>query len=57
MKKLFFYVSWCSLIVIIIALVLHLRNAVGQPALVRLIGVCTVVWFISAPLWMKRDGR
>lgn len=48
-------VSIIGLALVIVPACLYLADAVDKPRMQSLMLVGTVLWFVSAPLWMGRD--
>ncbi|WPJ97291.1 hypothetical protein SH580_06165 [Coraliomargarita algicola] len=45
-------ISWISLLLIIIPPFLYFSNTIGEDLLKSLLAVGTLVWFVTASLWM-----
>jgi hypothetical protein len=48
-------VSWLSLLLIVVPPILFFTGAISQPLMNQLLLAGTVIWFISASLWMKSE--
>jgi len=60
MRRIWQVVSWLSLVVLVLPSVLYLAgsDAMGLDRVKAIMVVATVVWFVTASLWMwKEDGR
>jgi hypothetical protein len=49
-------VSWLALAGAIVPSLLYLGGAVDLDQSKRLLLVATIVWFVTAPLWIGREG-
>lgn len=48
-------VSWLSLLLIVVPPILFFTGSIQQPLMNQLLLAGTVIWFISASLWMKSE--
>ena len=48
-------VSWASLALIVVPPVLFFNGTVSQGAMNQLLVAGTVIWFVTASLWMKSE--
>jgi hypothetical protein len=48
-------VSWSSLFLIVVPPVLFFTDAINQSTMNQLMLAGTVIWFVSASLWMKSE--
>jgi len=51
-------ISWISLVALTVPTLLYLAGRINSLDQVRMImGVSTIVWFISAPVWMRDEKK
>ena len=55
MKKLIPIVSVLGLVLVIIPACLYLAGVMDKPQMKTLMLIGTVLWFVSAPLWIGRN--
>ena len=55
MKKLLPVVSFAALALVIVPACLYLAGLTEKPQMQTLMLVGTVLWFVSAPLWMGKN--
>lgn len=48
-------VSWASLLLIVAPPILHFNGSINATLMNQLLLVGTVIWFITALLWMKSE--
>lgn len=48
-------VSWTSLLLIVVPPVLFFNDSMAQPLMNQVMLAGTVIWFVSASLWMKSE--
>ncbi|MBK1883594.1 hypothetical protein JIN85_14320 [Luteolibacter pohnpeiensis] len=48
-------VSWSSLSLIVIPPILFYSGGISQAVMCQLMILGTIIWFISAPLWMRSE--
>jgi hypothetical protein len=56
MKKLVPLVSIIGLALVIVPACLYLAEAVDKPRMQSLMLAGTLLWFVSAPLWLGKNG-
>ncbi len=48
-------VSWASLLLIVVPPVLHFNGSINAELMNQLLLAGTVIWFVTASLWMKSE--
>lgn len=48
-------ISWGSLLLILVPPVLFFTGSINQPTMQTLMLTGTIIWFITASLWMKSE--
>lgn len=48
-------VSWASLLLIVVPPILHFNGSINAALMNQLLLAGTVIWFVTASLWMKPE--
>ncbi len=57
MKKFIPLISWLALAAVIIPPLLYLGGSMDKPAMKNWMLLGTIVWFLTAPIWMGKSRQ